>query len=98
MPLSIPPLYPDFATADGTNGVAGGVNTIEPDADHKLYGWDFGEKPASSTFNWIHRITNNWIKYLAENVAALLVSVADLKDATKTKTAEDADNYFRSQW
>lgn len=89
---------PDFAMLDGTNGVAGGVNTAEPPNDSKDYGWDFGEKPTSSWMNWIHRTTANWVYYLDERVTELLTFMADSKDSTKTKTAADADNYFRSQW
>lgn len=89
---------PDWAMLDGTNGVAGGVNTIEPPTGKKNYGYDFGEKPASSSWNWVGRITANWIYYLDERVTTLLTFMADSMDSTKSKTAADADNYFRSQW
>jgi hypothetical protein len=73
---------------DGTNGVAGGVNTVEPPNDSKDYGWDFGEKPTSSWMNWIHRITANWVYYLDERVTTLLSS--DIKH-------QDAYTFFRNQ-
>lgn len=85
---------PDWAMLDGTNGVAGGVNTIEPPTIKKNYGYDFGEQPTSSGWNWIGRTVANWIYYLDERVTTLL----NLLDSSKTKTAADADNYFRSQW
>lgn len=91
---SQPTKKPEFALLDGTNGVAGGVNVDEPPTGKKNYGWDFGEKPTSSWFNWLHRNVCNWVYYLDERVNTLL----DQLDSSKTKTAADADNYFRSQW
>jgi hypothetical protein len=89
-----PTKKPDFATDDLNNGAGGAANVQEPSTGKKQSGWDFGEKPQREFFNWIHRITNNWIYYLDERVTTLLT----LLDSSKTKTAADADNYFRSQW
>ena len=93
-----PPKKPDFATSDLTNGPLGALNVQEPTSGKKLSGWDYGEKPPREFFNWIHRITNNWLYYLDERVTALLTFMTDYQDNTKTKTSADADNYFRSQW
>lgn len=95
---SQPAKKPDWAMLDGTNGVAGGVNTIEPPTGKKNYGFDFGEKPKSSDWNWIGRTVANWIYYLDERVTSILTTLTNMADTSKNKTASDADNYFRSQW
>ena len=94
MPLSRPSVFPVFASTDRADGALGGNNVVAADSSHQLYGWQYNEKPPREYFNWLHRITNNWLAYLDENVTSLLA----LLDSSKSKTAEDADNYFRSQW
>ena len=91
---SRPTAFPDYATDDVNNGLAGAPNVQEPPLGKKQQGHDYGEKPPREFLNWIHRTTNNWLKYADERVTALL----DLMDGSKSKTAEDADNYFRGQW
>lgn len=93
-----PTVFPDLALLDVNNGLLGAPNVQEPSSGLKNNGWDYGDKPEREFFNWYGRTTNNWIKYSDERVTTLLTFMADSTDSSKTKTAEDADNYFRSQW
>jgi hypothetical protein len=77
-----------LATDDVYNGLLGAINVQEPPTDIKTDGWDYGQKPPREFFNWYGRVYNNWIKYIDERITAILSS----------KTSEDADNLFRSQW
>ena len=54
---------PEFAVDDYNNGENGGPNVEEPSLERKSKGWDWGEKPPRETFNWLHRLTYQWIKY-----------------------------------
>lgn len=83
-----PTVFPDLATNDVYNGLLGAINVQEPPTDIKTDGWDYGQKPPREFFNWYGRLYNNWIKYIDERITALMTS----------KTSEDADNLFRSQW
>jgi hypothetical protein len=83
-----PTVFPDLATDDVYNGLLGAINVQEPPTDIKTDGWDYGQKPPREFFNWYGRVYNNWIKYIDERITAILSS----------KTSEDADNLFRSQW
>lgn len=83
-----PTVFPDLATDDVYNGLLGAINVQEPPTDIKTDGWDYGQKPPREFFNWYGRLYNNWIKYIDERITALMTS----------KTSEDADNLFRSQW
>lgn len=83
-----PTVFPDLATDDVYNGLLGAINVQEPPTDIKTNGWNYGQKPSREYFNWYGRIYNNWVKYLDERMTALMSS----------KTSEDADNLFRSQW
>jgi len=58
-----PTVFPDFATDDLNNGLYGAPNVQEPPLSKKESGWDWGEPPPREWMNWIHRISNNWIKY-----------------------------------
>ena len=98
MPFSRPTVFPDLALNDVNNGLLGAPNVQEPPTDLKNEGWEHGQKPEREFFNWYGRVTNNWLKYLDEKVTSILATLTDLADTSKSKTAADADNYFRSQW
>ena len=63
-----PLVYPNFAVSDLNNGTAGAPNVVEPSAGKKLSGWNEGERPPRETFNWLHRITNNWIEWFDQEL------------------------------
>ena len=83
-----PTVYPDLATDDVFNGLLGAINVQEPPSDIKTDGFDYGAKLPREYHNWYGRNYNDWIKYFDERVSTFL----------SAKTAQDADNYFRSQW
>ena len=43
----------------------GSANRTEPTSGKKILGWTNGERPASSYFNWLHSIVNDWLEHLA---------------------------------
>ncbi len=44
----------------------GGANNVEPSVGKKILGWLRGEKPASSTFNWLAKLYGEWAQYLSD--------------------------------
>lgn len=76
MALAKPTKYPQWAqNTDGTdhdvvNPASGQNNVVEPIAAHKLVGWEFKEKPPRNVFNWLARLTSQWIQYLDEECRA----------------------------
>jgi len=95
---SRPTVFPELATDDVYNGLLGAINVQEPPTDIKTDGYDYGAKLPREYHNWYGRIINNWLKYADERITTLLTFMADSADSSKSKTAADADNYFRSQW
>ena len=63
-----PTVFPQFAILDLNNGTAGAPNVVEPSSGKKDSGWNEGERPPRETFNWLHRITNDWIEYFESYV------------------------------
>ena len=68
-----PTVFPEFASQDLNNGTGGAPNVVEPSESKKDSGWNEGERPPRETFNWLHRITNDWIVYLDEQVEGAAV-------------------------
>lgn len=93
-----PAVFPELATDDVYNGLLGAINVQEPPSDIKSDGYDYGAKLPREFHNWYGRTTNNWLLYVDERITTLLTFMADITNSAKTKTAADADNYFRSQW
>lgn len=54
--MAQPPL-PQFSTS--------GVNVVAPSSGLKATGWIAGSRPPSQIFNWIHKLTYDWLNYLA---------------------------------
>lgn len=65
-----PTVFPQFAVSDLNNGTAGAPNVVEPIAGKKLTGWNEGERPPRETFNWLHRITNDWIEWFDQELGS----------------------------
>lgn len=59
-----------------------GYNSVEPSADKKALGWVRGEKPSSSTFQWLQRLTGDWLQYLSDGALDGAVSVSGLLTAS----------------
>ena len=64
MTIVRPSSFPDFALQDQNDPVTGSPNIVEPGGELKNSGWLRQQKPPYQFFNWIHRLTNNWLKYL----------------------------------
>jgi hypothetical protein len=60
-----------------TNWTVGNPNfntvTIEPNNSKKQTGWQSAEKPAFQYMNWIHYITNEWIKYFEDPLGQITI-------------------------
>lgn len=47
----------------------GGANNVEPSGAKKILGWLIGEDPASSFFNFLMKLTGDWLTWLDDRVA-----------------------------
>ena len=63
-----PTTKPEFALLDQVDATTGQNNVVEPASGWKNYGWSYQEKPARNYFNWLHRLTHNWIDYFDDVV------------------------------
>lgn len=61
-----PDKFPEFALDDVVDSVSGQPNVSEPPSELKNSGWIRKQKPPRQYFNWLHRLTHNWLKYLDE--------------------------------
>lgn len=59
-----PSQYPEWASSDQTDPVSGQNNVLEPPPQKKTYGWDRLEFPPRNWFNWLGRLTYEWIAWL----------------------------------
>ena len=74
MAAAKPTVFPEFAVTDYNNGTGAAPNVVEPSAGKKDTGWDEGERPPRETFNWLHRITNNWVEWFDQVVMSEVFS------------------------
>ncbi len=79
---------PEWALADQVNPTSSQNNVIAPGATHKNFGWDFKEKPPRQFFNWLGRLTHEWLAFLQEeqqtSTAISTISPFTLLDETDT--------------
>jgi len=59
-----PTKYPDFAMDDVVDPTSGQPNIIEPSTGKKSDGWVYNEKPPRQYFNWLARLTSQWIRWI----------------------------------
>lgn len=59
-----PAKFPEFAVDNIVDPQLGTPNVIEPPAEKKLAGWLYKEFPPNAWFNWLHRLTYQWLEYL----------------------------------
>lgn len=86
--MALKPLVkPRFATDDLNNGPLGGPNVQEPSEAKKNTGWNSGEKPPREYFNWLHRLTYQWIDWLDEVASDALLKSNNLSDLPSPTTA-----------
>ena len=70
-----PDKYPEWARTDYVDPVTGGDNVIEPPPGKKDIGW-LKEYPPSQYFNWLARLTYQWLEYLDSVSQSLPYAVA----------------------
>ena len=69
-----PTVYPDCAVnPDGTDNdvtdpTSGQNNVVAPSPGKQATGFLYNEKPPRQHFNWLARLTTQWIRYLNEKV------------------------------
>jgi hypothetical protein len=66
-----PDKFPRWATSNAPSAQTGVNNVVEPPESKKNVGWNFGEPPARSFFNWLGRKTYEWLIYLDSKVDGL---------------------------
>ena len=73
MTFARPTIFPDMAVnTDGTDNdvldpATNQNNAIAPPAPRQLTGWLSNEKPFRQYFNWLHRITTQWLRWFFIN-------------------------------
>ena len=90
--MAKPTVLPRFASVDLNNGTAGAPNVVEPSFGKKDSGWNEGERPARETFNWLHRIAHDWIKYFDEEAVKPVSFVQKPIDTLRDTTITLADD------
>lgn len=58
-----PAKLPEWATDDRFSEITNNWNVVEPTDSKKKVGWDVFEKPARNYFNWLGRLTYQWLNY-----------------------------------
>lgn len=71
--MSRPLVEPAFSTS--------GANVVEPSSGKKATGWLDNEIPPSEYFNWIHKISYDWIHYFASIIPDGAVPLKSSTDA-----------------
>lgn len=66
--VSRPTVFPRWATNDVIDPTTNINNVVEPPESKKNVGWNLFESPARQLFNWLGRVTYQWIVYLDDKV------------------------------
>jgi hypothetical protein len=82
--MARPSAFPDFATDDVTDPVSHQPNVSEPPSDNKTEGWKNGQYPPRQYMNWLHRVVNNWLKWLDSITASHNTSIGTLQGQMTT--------------
>ena len=61
--MSRPTVFPQFAINDVNDPISNQPNVSEPGQSLKDSGWTRRQKPYRQHFNWLHRITDDWIEW-----------------------------------
>jgi hypothetical protein len=75
--MAKPTKYPDWALVDIVDPTSGQNNVVEPGATQKNTGWTFKQFPPRQFFNWLHRLTNDWIKWFDERLIHIELGFVD---------------------
>jgi hypothetical protein len=82
--MARPTVEPAFSTS--------GANVVEPSSGKKATGWLDSEIPPSEFFNWIHKITFDWIHYFAGIIPDGPLPLKSDTDAAATQTLATFNN------
>ncbi len=63
-----PTQFPDWAITNVIDPIEGSPNVLEPPDEDKQVGWRPRQVCPNNAMNWIHRLTNDWLKYLDQQV------------------------------
>ena len=73
---------PRWATNDIIDATTGQNNVVEPSEPEKDAGWGFQQKPPYNFFNWLHRVTYQWLSYFQKAVDQFSPHEASTPDMT----------------
>jgi hypothetical protein len=65
--LTPPSEFPVWAINDQVDPVSNQNNVVAPPTEKQLFGWARSDFPPRNWFNWLGRLTNNWLQYLSQN-------------------------------
>ena len=60
-------MLPEWASLDQVDEVSGQNNVLVPPPEKQQYGWDRLDFPPRNWFNWLGRLTYQWLKYFQQN-------------------------------
>lgn len=66
--INRPTEFPDWALTDVIDPLEQTPNVINPPNEKKQVGWVPHEVVPNNYLNWLHRRTNEWLKYLDQQV------------------------------
>lgn len=66
---------------DSLDWATDGTNVLEPSSGKRAQGWLPGEAPPAQFFNWWKALAARWVKYLDEQIAAIVVP--DVSDVAR---------------
>jgi hypothetical protein len=69
MVLNPPSQLPQWASQDQLDPVSNQNNVLEPPLQQKQFGWARQQFPPRNWFNWLGRLTYQWLAYLSQNNA-----------------------------
>ncbi len=79
-----PDQYPRFAEFNQVDPITKQNNVVEPTDAKKNYGWGYRDKGARQYFNYLHRLTYQWIVYLDSTVAGYNTTIENLNTTFNT--------------
>ncbi len=88
MAIAKPDQFPVFAEQDQVDPVSLQNNVLVPPPALQQFGWTFKQFPPRNFFNWLHRYTNRWLQYLAQQEAQS--TTVSAVNATPTDVVFDA--------
>jgi hypothetical protein len=77
-------LFPKFAANDYVDPVSKQNNVVEPPDAVKTQGWPYRAKGVRQWFNWLHRLTYQWLVYAIEKLDGYDASINNLNATFNT--------------